>query len=194
MRTLGTVFLIIQCVLGSIVWSETAVPTQPDEGAFAPLTPEEQNISDRLKRHVEEIASVPHNLAHSAHLEKAARYIEATLVSYGYSPERQVYDTEGQSVRNIWVVVEPTSDQPKLGALVIGAHYDSFGNAPGANDNGTGTAAVLELARLLQKYPADNASTLFSFLMKSRPISGQLTRGVSSSRSCFKGKKKLFTA
>ena len=35
------------------------------------------------------------------------------------------------------------------GTIVFGAHYDSYGDAPGANDNGTGTAAVLELARLL---------------------------------------------
>jgi Iap family predicted aminopeptidase len=37
-------------------------------------------------------------------------------------------------------------------SLVVGAHYDSYDNAPGANDNGTGVAAVLELARLLRPW------------------------------------------
>ena len=54
---------------------------------------------------------------------------------------------KGQKVRNIEVVIEPASADAKT--LVIGAHYDSCGNAPGANDNGTGTAAVIELARSL---------------------------------------------
>lgn len=52
-------------------------------------------------------------------------------------------------MRNIEVVIEPAPAHVARGTVVIGAHYDSYGDAPGANDNGTGTAAVIELARLL---------------------------------------------
>jgi Zn-dependent M28 family amino/carboxypeptidase len=46
--------------------------------------------------------------------------------------------------------IEPQTAEPDVASIIIGAHYDSAGNAPGANDNGSGTAAVLELARLLK--------------------------------------------
>jgi Zn-dependent M28 family amino/carboxypeptidase len=52
-------------------------------------------------------------------------------------------------VRNIEVVIAPREPGPATETLVVGAHYDSAIGAPGANDNGSGVAAVIELARLL---------------------------------------------
>ena len=52
-------------------------------------------------------------------------------------------------MRNIEVVIEPRDATPSPDVLVVGAHYDSVRGAPGANDNASGTAAVIELARLL---------------------------------------------
>jgi Zn-dependent M28 family amino/carboxypeptidase len=71
------------------------------------------------------------------------------LRKLGYQPMPQIYDVDDRSVRNIEVAIEPSNAAKARGTIVVGAHYDSFGNAPGANDNGTGTAAVLELSRLL---------------------------------------------
>lgn len=56
----------------------------------------------------------------------------------------------GQSVRNIEVVIEPASQEANASTYVVGAHYDSPDDSPGANDNGTGVAGILELARLLR--------------------------------------------
>jgi Zn-dependent M28 family amino/carboxypeptidase len=61
----------------------------------------------------------------------------------------QVYEVEGRCVRNIEAVIEPSRPDASTKTIVVGAHYDSYGDAPGANDNGSGTAAVIELARLL---------------------------------------------
>ena len=55
-----------------------------------------------------------------------------------------------KQVRNIEVTIEPADPARSRGTVVLGAHYNSAGDAPGANDNGSGTAAVLELARLLR--------------------------------------------
>jgi Zn-dependent M28 family amino/carboxypeptidase len=71
----------------------------------------------------------------------------------GYAPQSQVYEADGKSVRNISVELAPGAATPATPSLVIGAHYDSAGIAPGANDNGSGTAAVIELARLLKDVP-----------------------------------------
>ena len=96
------------------------------------------------------IASRPHNLGHPEELERAAAHIEAALEGMGHAVRRQPFSAAGREVRNLEAVVEPAASAA-AGAktLVVGAHYDSYGHAPGANDNGTGVAAVLELARLL---------------------------------------------
>jgi hypothetical protein len=126
-----------------------AVPGVPHQGELPPLTPEERRLAAALKRHIEAIATREHNIAHYDELEKAARYIEATLGSYGYAVNRQSFVADGRTVRNIDVIIDPQRGLAAPEVLVIGAHYDSAPTAPGANDNGTGTAAVIELARML---------------------------------------------
>jgi Zn-dependent M28 family amino/carboxypeptidase len=103
-----------------------------------------------LKRHIETIAAREHNLRRYDELENAARYIEATLASYGYSVGRQEFFFDDNAVRNIDVVIEPHADISDPEVIVVGAHYDSVVGSPGANDNGSGVAAVIELARLLR--------------------------------------------
>ncbi len=129
-----------------ILWS-TAVPGESYRGALPPITPAQTALADRLNGHVRAIASRPHNLGHPAELESAARYIESALASQGYVVRRQPFTVGGQTARNIEVAIEPVTADAET--LVIGAHYDSHRDAPGANDNGSGTAAVIELARAL---------------------------------------------
>jgi Zn-dependent M28 family amino/carboxypeptidase len=57
---------------------------------------------------------------------------------------------DGKPVRNIEVVIEPAKQSDDPDVIVVGAHYDSVWGSPGANDNASGAAAVIELARLLR--------------------------------------------
>jgi Zn-dependent M28 family amino/carboxypeptidase len=66
----------------------------------------------------------------------------------GHTVHRQWFDADGHRVRNIEVTLAPAS--PPARTLVVGAHYDSAYDAPGANDNGSGVAALIELARSLK--------------------------------------------
>lgn len=146
-----------------------SVPGTPHQGALPPLTPEERDLAARLRRHVEVIAAAEHNVEHYNELEKAARYIEGVLESCGYPVTRQVFRSRGKDVRNIDVVLEaPKKD---IDVIVVGAHYDSAQGTPGANDNATGTAAVLELARLLHdlKDSAAKRIRLVLFVNEERP-------------------------
>jgi hypothetical protein len=127
----------------------TSVPGTPYQGALPALTGEERAIATTLKRHIATIAARPHNIEHYDELEKVALYLQATLKSYGYAVGRQEYVADGKTVRNIDVVIEPSAATVNPEVIVVGAHYDSAEDAPGANDNGSGTAVVLELARLL---------------------------------------------
>src|SRR5262245_60556845 len=128
----------------------TTVPGTPHTGVLPALTAEEGALAGRLKRHIEAIGSKPHNIDNFDELEKAARRIETTLQAAGYTVNRQPFATDGKTVRNIEVVIQPAPGVAAPQTIVVGAHYDSFDDAPGANDNASGTAAVLELARLLK--------------------------------------------
>jgi hypothetical protein len=149
------VLVIVAAAVYGAVWYMTGVPGRSHRGPLPPLTAEERDLAPRLKRHIEAIASREHNVAHYDELERSARYIETTLEGYGYTVNRQSFDADDlrsggtRSVRNIEVVIAPREPGPATETLVVGAHYDSAIGAPGANDNGSGVAAVIELARLL---------------------------------------------
>ena len=145
----GGALLAAAALVFAAFYYMTVVPGRSHGGPLPALEDEEAALAARLHRHIKAIASRPHNLAHYGALEEAARYIERELYSLGYEPVAQVFETDGKAVRNIEATIEPADPARFRGSLVLGAHYDSFGEAPGANDNGTGTAAVIELARLL---------------------------------------------
>ncbi|MBL8565474.1 MAG: M28 family peptidase [Hyphomicrobiaceae bacterium] len=155
MVQIATVVLVLVAVvalagLGILAYA-IVFPRQPYTGPLPPLTRAELALSKRLRRHVEAVASRPHNLAHYAELEAAACHIERELAAMGLTPHLQQYDVHGRPVRNIEVTLEPapTFAREPTATLVVGAHYDAPDDSPGANDNGTGVAALLELARLL---------------------------------------------
>jgi Peptidase family M28 len=141
--------LMLGAAYGALHYT-TGVPGRSHSGPLPPLTQEERALAVVLKRHIEAIAAREHNIRHYDELEKAARYIEATLASYGYSVGRQEFVADGRTVRNIDVMIEPFADITDPEVIVVGAHYDSVAGSPGANDNGSGVAAVIELARLLR--------------------------------------------
>jgi hypothetical protein len=136
-------------LITAAAWYSLALPGQSHEGPQPPVTDEERDLALRLRRHVEVIAHEPHNLDQPGALARVADYIVQVLSQYGHRPERQIFEVQGQSVENIAVTVNASGPRPAERTIVVGAHYDSFGQSPGANDNGSGTAAVIELVRLL---------------------------------------------
>ncbi len=149
-RLLLVVALLVVAAAASLLWYMLYLPGRSYAGPPPPLSDLDRALAERLRSHVTAVASVPHNVKHYAALQRSASYIEAMLTAAGYAVGRQVYEVGGREVRNIEAVIEPMDAAAQVPSLVIGAHYDSYGDAPGANDNGTGTAAVLELARLLK--------------------------------------------
>lgn len=74
-------------------------------------------------------------------------YIAAKLTAYGYDVEFQKVIYNGDQGYNI--IVEKPGDGSTSKKIVIGGHYDSVRYGPGVNDNGSGVAALLEIARIL---------------------------------------------
>ncbi len=147
-----------------------ALATLTLETDSAPAGPD---LSVRLRTHVQAIASTEHNTATPQALEQAARHIETTLSGYGYTLRRQAYQAGGQKVRNIEVSLSNTTPGARPERIfIVGAHYDSARGAPVANDNGSGTAAVLELARLLKTMrPSRGTEVKFVFFVNEEPPS-----------------------
>ena len=138
----GTLLVLIAWLL----WYMVAVPGKSYSGALPPLSEEQAALRDNLRHHVFAVGGRERNLWQPAALEAAARYIEDTLTGFGYTPSAQRFTTDGVTVRNIEVEIAGSAHAGEI--VIVGAHYDSVQGATGANDNGSGVAAVLELARL----------------------------------------------
>jgi len=145
----GRPVLIAAAVLVVVVWLAvryvTATPGASHRGPPTPLDAQGRRLADDLKKHVTGVASEEHNVSRPEALERSARYIETRLAALGYSVSRQEFEAEGVKVRNIEV-----SKGSGNRVLVVGAHYDSAQGAVGADDNGSGVAALIELARFLK--------------------------------------------
>lgn len=134
-------------ICGLALWWMTSMPGRSASAALEPLLVEDHDLAARMRAHVIAIASAEHNMREPEAYEIAALYGEVQLIKAGYAVRRQAFDVEGTAVRNL--DVEIRGSDPAAGIVVVGAHYDSVEGAPGANDNGSGVAATLELARLL---------------------------------------------
>jgi hypothetical protein len=87
------------------------------------------------------------NHANIASLEKAANHIADAFRNAGAQPRDQTWKAGGRTYRNVIATYNPEESR----TLVIGAHYDVAGDQPGADDNASGVAGLLEIARMLFK-------------------------------------------
>jgi Zn-dependent M28 family amino/carboxypeptidase len=103
-------------------------------------------LAGRLRFHVENLAGSigPRHARRPAALEAAARYVEERFAASQFEVARQSFDAAGTTVANIEARLGP--ETPRY--FVVGAHYDTVPTTPGANDNASGVAVMLELARL----------------------------------------------
>jgi Zn-dependent M28 family amino/carboxypeptidase len=147
------------------------MPGKTHTGPLPPLTGEEALIRDRLSGHVWTLAGSigERNLWHFDALGDAADYIEKTFAELGFRPEDEPFESRGQTVRNI--VAERLGHSSPQEIVLVGAHYDSVLGSPGANDNGSGVAALLELARLLAGQELARTVRFVAFVNEEPPFS-----------------------
>src|SRR5690349_5793338 len=110
-----------------------------------PLSPDEVVLREELRTNVQKLAAEigERNMWHYAQLNATADFIQDSFSRTGLPTRRDTYEVRGQRCHNI--EAEIPGNRPEI--LVVGAHYDSVFGSPGANDNGSGTAAVLALAK-----------------------------------------------
>lgn len=141
----------------------------------------------RLARDVRMLADVfsPRDLPHGENLERAADYMSDALRSAGARVSEQGYVAAGQPVRNVLGMFGP--DTPER--IVVGAHYDAFAGLPGADDNASGAAGLLELARLLSERPPAVAVELVAYTLEEPPHFGTRWMGSAVHAGSLRAKK-----
>lgn len=146
------------------------MPGSSFDGPLPPLSAEQQDLERRLHAHVEMLAGRigERNYRHLRALDSAASYIQSTLASLGYTTREQPYVVDGTTFRNIEAVLPGRTHPNEI--IVVGGHYDSVFDSPGADDNASGTAAVLELARLLKTRPLDRTVRFVAFVNEEPPF------------------------
>lgn len=113
----------------------------------SPMRPQIDISITGLKETVQKLSTTepPRSFSNPESLDQVARYIKSKFSEYGLSPVEQVYQVDKVAYKNVVASYGP----PDAPVLVVGAHYDVFGDLPGADDNASGVAGLIELARLL---------------------------------------------
>lgn len=93
----------------------------------------------------------PRSHNHPGSLKRSADYITQKLKEYGLEPAEQVFRVDGRAYANVVAGVGPA----ERSRLVVGAHYDVCGERPGADDNASGIAALLEVARFAGQHESE---------------------------------------
>jgi len=153
----------------------------------APLSSTEIELRGELIADVQTLAGQigERNMARYLQLNAAADFIETSFSRAGLQPRRDSYDLNGRACHNI--EAEIRGARPEI--LLIGAHYDSVLGSPGANDNGSGIAAMLALARRFAGKPAHLTLRFVAFVNEEPPyfLTGQMGSLVYAGRSKARG-------
>ncbi|MFH1724239.1 MAG: M28 family peptidase [Elusimicrobiota bacterium] len=139
----------------------------------------------RIKAHVQALAVRigERNPYRPRALLNARDYIRDELARYGYAPELQEYRGKGlpafpeEAVFYNVVAALGEDRKSEAGIWVVGAHYDSAPGTPGADDNASGVAVLLELARLLRGKTLDKELRLVAFSTEEPPSFGTKNMG-----------------
>lgn len=140
-----------------------SMPGKSFSGPLPALTSTEKLVSAQLRKHVEALA-VDIGIRHAAHgdsLRRSAKYCMSQFIQRDLSVEMEAFDFQGVSQQI--VVAEITGKRRPKEVIVIGAHYDTVPGSPGADDNASGIAALLEIASLLKDVPMDRTVRFVAF-------------------------------
>ncbi len=177
-----------------------------------PLSEQEKVISVKLKDHVSMLAGTIGARSLTScplGLEKAAKYIEQIFSEFDYVRSQQDFMVDLPNVaaangtadgistnsnrlctRNIIAEVQGGKTPKEI--IVLGAHYDSVYDCPAANDNGSGVATLLELARVLSHFHSERTIRFVAFTNEEPPFFGTKDWGANQYASlCHEREEKV---
>lgn len=131
---------------GYVAWM-IVMPGESHRGALPPLDDHQRTLAAMLRLDVTKLAGDigERSTGRKGTLDRAWNHIEDTLSAAGYELKAHRYVADGRTVANLEAVREGQGRASEI--VVVGAHYDSAPGAPGADDNASGVAVLLALAR-----------------------------------------------
>lgn len=148
----------------------TSMPGRSYRGPLPPAGDDERVLRGRLEAHVRALAGEigERNVYRYQALQAAAEYIRRALSESGFEVLEQPFAAGRWQVRNLEAVLPGVEEGGE--SVVIGAHYDTAAGSPGADDNASGVAAILELARMLRDAQPARTVRLVAFVNEEPPF------------------------
>ena len=134
-----------------------------------PLNIDYQSIENQLRLHVDRLAGLigPRYLQKPKSIQASIGYIEGQWASMGYEVAREAYDALGDQATNL-IVERRGTDRPDE-IILVGAHYDTVFCTPGADDNASAVAVMLEVSRLLKDFSNKRSIRFVAFACEEPP-------------------------
>jgi Zn-dependent M28 family amino/carboxypeptidase len=145
------------------------MPGPVHRGALPELTADQEIVENNLRKTVSYVAGHIGERSVIAYdnLQKTAQFIEISFHAMGYDVHSQDYTAQMRKVRNLVAELPGSSKANEI--IVIGAHYDTVDDCPGADDNTSGVAGLLELARLLHGSHPERTIRFVAFVNEEPP-------------------------
>lgn len=126
-------------------------------------------IESRLRLHVDRLAGLigARTLRKPKTIQATLGYLEGQWSEMGYAIERESYDAAGDEAINL-VVEQKGTKRPK-DIVLLGAHYDTVSSTPGADDNASAVAVLLEVSRLLRTFMGNRTTRYVAFACEEPP-------------------------
>ena len=135
----------------------------------------------RIRSHIQALEGTRHPLAAPEALERAADYIRDSLRSFGYEMAEHLFADEGREYRNI-IATSRGNRYPDERVIVM-AHYDTVATTPGADDNASGVAVLLELAAVLAPLRFERSVLFVGVNLEENARNGDHASGLRGSRA-----------
>jgi hypothetical protein len=165
--------IAVVAILALLWWFGMRMPGKNISKA-APLSSDEVALREELRADVHKLAGEigERNMWRYPQLNAAADFIEDSFSRAGLHPRRDSYEMRGQACHNIEAEIPGAHSD----IILIGAHYDSVFGSPGANDNGSGVAATLALARRFAGKTTKHTLRFLAFVNEEPPyfLSGEM--------------------
>jgi Peptidase family M28 len=167
--------LAITIVIGAAGLAALAAALRQPTLTALPFRGSSRANARHLEDHVRFLTSqvMPRSAAHPENLDRAADYIADQFRAAGGRMFLQSFHAFGTRYSNVLGEFGPEGSAEPV--LIVGAHYDAFGETgalPGADDNASGTAGLLELARLLGSHRPRTPVLLVAFTTEEPPFFG----------------------
>ncbi len=132
--------------------------------------PTSHDLESALRGHVKRLAGDigERHVLRPASLHAAERYIGESFATLGFDVNRQAYEAQGVDCANLEITIAGADRSSEI--VLAGAHYDTVPGSPGADDNASGVAAILELARLLRESKPARTIRLVAFVNEEPPF------------------------